>query len=89
MPIIFSAQSLPQRISEWGDPEYMLGHLDRIAVIEKRLAAHPGLFVAGNAYRDIGIPDCIVSGGAEAETAMKSLIARSRRTAALREQDLS
>ncbi len=54
-------------------PQYTLGHLDRLAIIERRLAAHPGLFVAGNAYRGIGIPDCIASGEAAAEAALKFL----------------
>ncbi len=45
-------------------PQYTLGHLDRLAAIERRLAEHPGLFVAGNAYRGIGTPDCIASGEA-------------------------
>jgi len=39
-------------------------------VIEKRLAAHAGLFVAGNAYRGIGLPDCIASGEAAAAQAL-------------------
>jgi hypothetical protein len=30
--------------------------------IEARLANHPGLALAGNAYRGVGIPDCIHSG---------------------------
>ena len=56
-------------------PQYTLGHLDRLAVIDRRLAAHPGLFVAGNAYRGIGIPDCIASGEQAAEKAFQFLIA--------------
>ena len=53
-----------QRIFRWPQamPQYTLGHLDRLATIEKRLALHSGLFVAGNAYHGIGLPDCIASG---------------------------
>jgi oxygen-dependent protoporphyrinogen oxidase len=60
------------RIFRWPKamPQYTLGHLDRLDVIEQRLAAHPGLFVAGNAYRGIGIPDCIASGEAAAQAIM-------------------
>ena len=59
------------RIFRWPKamPQYTLGHLDRLTVIDQRLAAHPGLFVAGNAYRGIGIPDCIASGEAAADKA--------------------
>jgi len=43
-------------------PQYTLGHLERVARAERALAAFPGLALAGNAYRGIGIPDCIRSG---------------------------
>ena len=52
------------RIFRWPKalPQYTLGHLAWVATIEQCLAALPGLFVAGNAYRGIGLPDCIYSG---------------------------
>ncbi len=43
-------------------PQYRVGHLERLNRIDQRLAALPGLAVAGSAYRGIGIPDCIHSG---------------------------
>jgi oxygen-dependent protoporphyrinogen oxidase len=48
-------------------PQYEVGHLDRVAAIEARLSAWPGLALAGGAYRGVGIPDCIRSGEAAAE----------------------
>ncbi len=62
-----------QRVFRWPQamPQYTLGHLDRVAVIDRRLAQHPGLFVAGNAYRGIGIPDCIASGEQAADKAIR------------------
>jgi len=48
-------------------PQYHVGHLDRVARIEKLAAAHPTLALAGNAYRGVGIPQCIASGQAAAE----------------------
>jgi oxygen-dependent protoporphyrinogen oxidase len=54
-------------------PQYTLGHLDRLAAIERRLAQHPGLFVAGNGYRGIGLPDCIASGETAALSALQHL----------------
>jgi protoporphyrinogen/coproporphyrinogen III oxidase len=42
-----------------GIPQYTVGHLDRLAAIEARLAAWPGLFLAGNAYRGPSINACI------------------------------
>ena len=39
-------------------PQYQLGHLQRVAGIEERTARHPGLFLAGNAYRGVALNDC-------------------------------
>lgn len=43
-------------------PQYHLGHLDRVAVIEAEAARLPGLELAGNAYRGVGVPQCVQSG---------------------------
>jgi oxygen-dependent protoporphyrinogen oxidase len=63
------------RIFRWPKamPQYTLGHLARLAAIEQRLAGLPGLFVAGSAYRGIGLPDCIQSGEQAAEAALNFL----------------
>jgi oxygen-dependent protoporphyrinogen oxidase len=57
------------RVHRWprGMPQYVMGSLDRLALIERRLAEHPGLALAGAAYRGVGIPDCIASGEQAAE----------------------
>ena len=39
--------------------QYAVGHQDRVRRIEERVAALPGLKLAGNAYDGIGIPDCV------------------------------
>jgi oxygen-dependent protoporphyrinogen oxidase len=43
-------------------PQYHVGHLERVRQIEDGIAKFPGLELAGNAYRGVGIPDCIHSG---------------------------
>jgi oxygen-dependent protoporphyrinogen oxidase len=43
-------------------PQYNLGHPDLLRRIDTALGRHPGLALAGNGYRGIGIPDCIHSG---------------------------
>jgi oxygen-dependent protoporphyrinogen oxidase len=48
-------------------PQYHVGHLDRVARIEQLAARHPKLALAGNAYRGVGIPQCIASGQRAAE----------------------
>jgi protoporphyrinogen/coproporphyrinogen III oxidase len=39
-------------------PQYHLGHLERIAAIERAVASHPGLFLGGNAYHGVALNDC-------------------------------
>ena len=54
-------------------PQYAVGHLTRVAAIEARAAALPGLALAGGAYRGVGIPDCVRSGEAAADAALARL----------------
>jgi oxygen-dependent protoporphyrinogen oxidase len=48
-------------------PQYQVGHLDRIDAIDRAVAAHPGLALAGSAYRGVGVADCVRSGESAAE----------------------
>ena len=43
-------------------PQYHVGHLERVQRIETRVEDLPGLRLAGNAYRGLGVPQCIESG---------------------------
>ena len=63
------------RIQHWplGMPQYVLGHTERVERIEARAAEHPGLALAGAAYRGVGIPDCIASGEQAAESVSRAL----------------
>jgi oxygen-dependent protoporphyrinogen oxidase len=47
-------------------PQYEVGHLEKVARIEHRLAGHTGLALAGAAYEGVGIPQTIASGQAAA-----------------------
>jgi len=58
--------SLVQRW-EGAMPQYHVGHVDRVRRIDERVAGLPGLQLAGNAYRGVGIPQCIASGRTAAE----------------------
>jgi oxygen-dependent protoporphyrinogen oxidase len=62
------------RISRWprSMAQYPVGHGDRIRELEERLAGIAGLYVAGNAYQGIGIPDCIRMGKTAAEKILGS-----------------
>jgi oxygen-dependent protoporphyrinogen oxidase len=52
--------------------QYAVGHQERMARVAARVAALPGLRLAGNAYDGIGIPDCIRLG----RRAARELVAR-------------
>jgi|ERR1043166_425023 oxygen-dependent protoporphyrinogen oxidase len=57
-------------VSKWARsmPQYHVGHLERTTRIAERVSALPGLFLAGNAYSGLGIPDCIRSGETAADS---------------------
>jgi oxygen-dependent protoporphyrinogen oxidase len=59
-----SGAPLFTRLFRWTrqSPQYEVGHLQRVAHIEGRLNALPGVFVAGSGFRAIGIPDCVSDG---------------------------
>jgi oxygen-dependent protoporphyrinogen oxidase len=44
-------------------PQYHVGHLQRVARIEARRAAYPGLLLGGNAYRGVALNDCVEQAG--------------------------
>lgn len=54
-------------------PQYHVGHVERVARIEKLVARHPHLALAGNAYHGVGIPQCIASAEDAAESIAASL----------------
>jgi oxygen-dependent protoporphyrinogen oxidase len=58
------AKPLFTRVFRWrlGMPQYTLGHLDRVKLIEDHSARIPGLALAGGSYRGVGVPNCIESG---------------------------
>ena len=63
------------RVHRWprGMPQSVLGHTERVERIEAHAAEHPGLALAGAAYRGVGIPDCIASGEQAAESVARAL----------------
>jgi protoporphyrinogen/coproporphyrinogen III oxidase len=68
------AEPVLSRIFRWerAMPQYNLGHPERLARIEEALLELPGLALAGNGYRGIGIPDCIHSGELAARRILES-----------------
>ena len=58
------AEPLFARVYKWKSAmaQYGVGHLERLERIERLRQQMPGLALAGNAYRGIGVPDCVRSG---------------------------
>lgn len=58
------AAPLFARVYKWkrAMAQYGVGHLDRLDRMEGLRRQLPGLALAGNAYRGIGVPDCVRSG---------------------------
>ncbi len=63
------ADPLFHRIYRWpkANPQYDVGHLDRVAAMERDASALPGLHLAGSSYRGVGMPDCIQGARAAVE----------------------
>lgn len=63
------------RIYRWSKAmaQYTVGHLDRVKKIDGLLP--PGIFLAGNGYRGIGVPDCVRTGKEAAEGALAAVVA--------------
>lgn len=57
-------EPLFKRVYRWtlGMPQYTMGHLDRVELIESRSDDVQGIALAGGSYRGVGIPNCIESG---------------------------
>lgn len=62
-------EPLFSRIARWprSMAQYTVGHQQRMKQAEERLRQSPGLYLAGNGYYGIGIPDCVRMGKQAAE----------------------
>jgi protoporphyrinogen/coproporphyrinogen III oxidase len=56
-------------------PQYVVGHARRVARIDRLVARHRGLALAGAAYEGVGIPQVIGSGEAAAKRVVAALAA--------------
>src|SRR5262249_28278977 len=61
-------------VSRWPKAmaQYTVGHSARVREIRDRVAKIPGLYLAGNAFEGIGIPDCIRTGRAAARAILET-----------------
>jgi oxygen-dependent protoporphyrinogen oxidase len=56
-----TAQPLFHTFYRWPNsmPQYVVGHAQRVTNLFRHLAEYPGIFLGGNAYDGVGIPDCV------------------------------
>ncbi len=68
-----TAEPTVARAFRWerGNPQYDVGHLERVDAIEAQCP--PGLYLTGSAYRGVGIPDCVKQGKATAAQVIERL----------------
>jgi oxygen-dependent protoporphyrinogen oxidase len=50
------------------------GHLSQAARLEDKAAEQKGLYLAGNGFKGVGIPDCIAAGEVAAEKIFKDFV---------------
>lgn len=64
-------------VRRWNEalPEYAVGHLERVAEMERRATSLPRLALAGAAYRGVGVSDCVRSGESAAQRVAEMLAA--------------
>lgn len=70
-PLFFHVARHPQAM-----PHYKVGHLETMGRIDTLCARLPGLFLAGNAFRGIGVPDRVRDGQLQSEACMERLQSR-------------
>lgn len=70
-----TAEPLFLRVYRWRKAlaQYTVGHQERLSAIQRHLTSHRGLYLCGNAYQGIGVPDCIRSGKQATEACLRQL----------------
>ncbi|MGH7556474.1 MAG: protoporphyrinogen oxidase [Gemmatimonadota bacterium] len=76
------ADPILTRVDRWVDamPQYDVGHLERVAAVERELGAGFRVLLAGADYRGVGLADCAAQGleAARRAEALRALLDRGR-----------
>ncbi len=74
--VILGLKAEPQmaKVYRWYKalPKYTVGHLDRMDLLDRTIAAHPGIHLIGCSYRGIGIGGCVQEAQIAAERILKA-----------------
>lgn len=79
--ILGAKNPLASEVVRWPEamPQYEVGHLTRVAEIERLLSERPGLYACGLSYRGVGIADVIADAERTAESIAAGLDRSDRR----------
>lgn len=68
-----TAKPVFSHVTRWKNsmPQYTVGHAKRLVQVKTLVQRLPGIWLAGNGYDGIGLPDCIRSGQTAAESIAK------------------
>jgi len=68
-------QPVMRRVFRWpgGTPQLEVGHIERMAAVEKEFTAVPGLHLTGAGIRTTGIPDAVADGDGAGEAAAQGV----------------
>jgi oxygen-dependent protoporphyrinogen oxidase len=76
LDIILGLKAEPQlaKVYRWykAMPKYTVGHLDRMDLLDRTIAEHPGISLLGCSYRGIGIGGCVQEAQIAAEKILKA-----------------
>jgi oxygen-dependent protoporphyrinogen oxidase len=66
-------QPVMTRVFRWpeGTPQLEVGHIERMAAVEKEVVSVPGLHLTGAGIRSTGIPDSVADGTRAGEAAVE------------------
>jgi oxygen-dependent protoporphyrinogen oxidase len=69
-----TGSSLHADVTKWREkmPQYHVGHVQLVEAIEERVNQLSGIALAGNGYRGVGIPWCVLSGDLAAKKVVSS-----------------
>lgn len=54
-------------------PQYTVGHLERVSRVDENVEKIPGLYVTGNAFKGVGVNDCIANANIVAKRIVEEL----------------
>ena len=62
---ILGVQTDPEFVSVYRHqkaiPQYLVGHAERLRIIDEELQKFPGLVLTGNSFRGVSLNDCVLN----------------------------